>query len=388
LTIKAAMEELMSPAVTLQDSMRDLDIDPALHAGIQVSKVTTGGVIRTRILTISKDKMALFITHSKIKQTDATAAYIASTLPIPLFTFSKGFRFSSSKSLSERYIRHIDVSDLDGWQTGTLGTMKFENAKARDPKLNWDKLTQQTLTIFHHGNESLDFIIENETHRKALIKALEHKYQQYHLKVQEIANDSLLLRHVWYDIDTDKDSMISEKEFGKICDRINLELSNPKQKFNDFIKLHKITRKQLKYRECKALLQSIKSEMTASVSHDLWKQIFGGDYKKNGVSADILLQKFLVEAQGENDATIEDARKLLTNFKQMDLDTLKEAGSSELLLEFDPLDEYLLSAANDAYDPKAREGTPKLDKPISHYWINTSHNTYLTGKMTHSLAVF
>jgi hypothetical protein len=249
------------------------------------------------------------------------------------------------------------------------------------PNLNWDKLAQQTLTIFHHGNESSDFIIENEKHRKALIKALEQKYQKYHLKARGTANYSLLLRYVWYDIDTDKNSMISEKEFAKICDRINLELSNPKQKFNDFIKLHNITRKQLEYGECKALLQSIKLEMTASVSHDLWKQLFGGDYK-NGVSADILLQTFLVDAQGENDATIEDARKLLTNLKEMDLDNLKEARSSELLLEFDPFDEYLLSAANDAYDPKARECTPKLDKPISHYWINTSHNTYLTGKMT------
>jgi hypothetical protein len=375
------MDKLTSPAVTLRDSMRDLDIDPALHAGIKVSKVTAGGVMRTRILTISRDKMALFITHSKIKQTNATAAYIASTLPIPLFTFSKGFRFSSSKSLTERYIRHIDVSELDGWQTGALGTTKFENAKAREPNLNWDKLAQQTLTIFHHGNESSDFIIENEKHRKALIKALEQKYQKYHLKARGTANYSLLLRYVWYDIDTDKNSMISEKEFAKICDRINLELSNPKQKFNDFIKLHNITRKQLEYGECKALLQSIKLEMTASVSHDLWKQLFGGDYK-NGVSADILLQTFLVDAQGENDATIEDARKLLTNLKEMDLDNLKEARSSELLLEFDPFDEYLLSAANDAYDPKARECTPKLDKPISHYWINTSHNTYLTGKMT------
>jgi hypothetical protein len=135
-TTTSAMDKLTSPAVTLRDSMRDLDIDPALHAGIKVSKVTAGGVMRTRILTISRDKMALFITHSKIKQTNATAAYIASTLPIPLFTFSKGFRFSSSKSLTERYIRHIDVSELDGWQTGALGTMKFENAKARaKPKL-------------------------------------------------------------------------------------------------------------------------------------------------------------------------------------------------------------------------------------------------------------
>lgn len=374
----------MSPAVSLQDSMRELDIDPELQAGITVLKVTTGGAMKTRILTISGDKMALFITHAKIKQKDAAAAYIASTLPIPLFTLSKGFRFSSSTSLTDRYIRHIDASDLDGWQTGALGTIKFENAKARDPKRDWDKLTQQTLTIFHHGNESLDFIIENEKHRVSLVKALERIYKQYHLEEQGIGNDSLLLRHVWYDIDTDKNAMISEKEFLKICDRINLELNNPKQKFSDFIKSHKISRKQLVYGECKALLQSIKSEMTTSVCNDLWMQLFGDDFRK-GVSVDVLLKKFLVEAQGEKDATIKDARNLLSFLKAMDMDNFKEAGSAELLLDFDPLNEYLLSTENDAYDPKAREATPKLNMPISYYWINTSHNTYLTGKITVAL---
>lgn len=40
----------------------------------------------------------------------------------------------------------------------------------------------------------------------------------------------------------------------------------------------------------------------------------------------------------------------------------------------------LFHELNDAYDPAAIQGdaTP-LDKPMSRYWINTSHNTYLTG---------
>eukprot|EP00980_Cylindrotheca_fusiformis_P005332 scaffold1138_cov128-Cylindrotheca_fusiformis.AAC.14 len=373
----------MSPAVSLQDSMRDLNVHPELHAGIKVTKITTGGALKTRILTISGDKMALFITHAKIKHKSAAAAYVASTLPIPIFTLSKGFRFSSSTSLTDRYIRHIDASELDGWQTGVLGTIKLENAKAKDPSLNWEKMAKQTLTIFHRGNESIDFIIENEKHRTALVQALEQILAKYQVAGRNLGNDSLLLRYVWYDIDTDKNSLISEKEFSKICDRINLEIDNPKQRFHEFTKSHKIPRQQLAYGECKALLQSIKSEMTASVCNELWRQIFGDDYKK-GVSVDVLLKKFLIEAQGEANTTIEVAKNLLSYLKTMELDNYKEAGSAELLLDFDPLNEYLLSAANDAYDPKARETLPKLDKPISHYWINTSHNTYLTGDQLRS----
>ena len=41
-------------------------------------------------------------------------------------------------------------------------------------------------------------------------------------------------------------------------------------------------------------------------------------------------------------------------------------------------EEYLMLGLNDAYDPSKRKFDPNsLNEPISHYWINTSHNTYL-----------
>lgn len=331
-----------------------------------------------RIITISSDKMAIFITHEKIKNGNAAASKVASKLPVPMFTMSKGFTIAKSKSMSDRYIRHIDVSDLDGWQTGVIGTITLENAKARNPKLNWDRLVSKTVTIFHHGHKTLDFIIENDNHRNSLIKAMQEIRQRYHVNEQIIANDALLLRHVWYDIDTDKDSMISEKEFLKLCDRINLQTKDLKTKFRGFLKSNNINRKDLFYGECKALLQSIKSEMSASLTEEVLSKVFGDSYKQ-GVSSSELLQKFLRGAQGEVNATVDNAKELISILETMDMDTVKTKKTSDMLTDFDAFEEYLLSDANNAYDTRARNEIPKLDRPMSHYWINTSHNTYLTG---------
>mmetsp|Transcript_7571 Transcript_7571/g.18217 ORF Transcript_7571/g.18217 Transcript_7571/m.18217 type:complete len:563 (+) Transcript_7571:82-1770(+) len=372
------MDSLLSPAVSLQDSMREVSVDPALHEGITVSKITSKGAIRSRVISLSADKLALFITHEKIKYTDAAASSVAATLPIPMFTVSKGFSFSNSKSLTERYVRHIDASDLDGWQTGVIGTIKLENARTRNPKLNWDRLVQKTITIFHHGLRTLDFIVENDTHRKALVKAMEEIRKQYHVNEEMIANDALLLRHVWYDIDTDKDTKISEKEFLKLCDRINLQTSDLKKRFRDFLRVNEINRKKLVYGECKALLQSIKSEMTASLTEEVLSKIFGDDYKQ-GVSAEDLLHKFMKGTQGDANATLDDSKRLISTLQAMEMDMVKKKNTPDVLTDFDAFEEYLLSKSNDAYDPRARQASPKLDKPISHYWINTSHNTYLTG---------
>lgn len=374
------MDSILIPAVRLQDAMRDLRVDPALHEGIQVSKVTSNGAIRSRMISLSSDKLALFITHEKIKHTDgsASSSSVASKLPIPMYTLSKGFAFSSSKRLSERYVRHIDVSDLDGWQTGVIGTIKLENARARNPKLNWDRLVQKTITIFHHGLQTIDFIVENDTHRKSLVKAMKEIHKRYHSNVQTIANDALLLRYVWYDIDADKDAKISEKEFLNLCYRINLQTTDLMKRFRAFLLSSNINRKKLVYGECKALLQSIKSEMTVSLTEEVLSQIFGGDFKQ-GVSAEDLLNKFMKRTQGDANATLDDAKRLLETFQTIEMDTVKTNNSSNVLTDFDAFEEYLLSDSNDVYDPRARQPSSKLDKPISHYWINTSHNTYLTG---------
>lgn len=375
------MDSLLTPAATLRDSMRDMKMDPVLRTGIPVSKITSKGVIKKRILTISADNMVLFITHERINLRGAGGADsdIASSLRVPLFTLSKGFSWSSSKSVTTRYIRYVDASDIDGWQRGVLGTLKFENAIARNTKLDWNQLVQKTITIFHHGLETLDFIIENDNHRDALVKAIEQIHTRYHAEEQVIANDALLLRHVWYDIDTDKDSKLSEKEFLRLCARINLQSNDIKNKFRGFLREHDIRREKLVYGECKALLQSIKSEMTTSLTEEVFSKIFGDDYKK-GISAEDFLQKFMKDTQGDAKATLEDAKKLISTLQCIDLDTVKmKTATSDMLVDFDSLNEHLLSKSNDAYSPSTRQESTKLDKPISHYWINTSHNTYLTG---------
>lgn len=372
------MDSLLTPAVSLQDSMRDFSVDPVLHEGITVSKITSNGAIRSRVISLSTDKLALFITHEKIKQTKAVASSVVATLPIPIFTMSKGFSLSNTRSLTERYVRHIDASDLDGWQTGVIGTIKLENARARNPKLNWDRLVHKTITIFHHGLETLDFIVENDNHRQSLVKAMAEIRKRYRIKGQMIANDALLLRHIWYDIDIDKDSKISQKEFLRLCYRINLQKSDLKKQFRVFVRLNKIDRKKLVYGECKALLQFIKSQMTAPFTKEILSNIFGEGYKK-GVSAQELLDKFMKRTQGDAKATLDDAKRLIATLQTMEMDKVKKKNTKDVLIDFEAFEEYLLSKSNDAYDPRARQASPKLDKPLSHYWINTSHNTYLTG---------
>jgi len=79
------------------------------------------------------------------------------------------------------------------------------------------------------------------------------------------------------------------------------------------------------------------------------------------------------------------AEKIFATFNDIEMAKLSADASHDKMkfLTKSRFEVYLESSMNDAFDP-SKELTPdklreKLDKPITHYWINSSHNTYLTG---------
>lgn len=54
------------------------------------------------------------------------------------------------------------------------------------------------------------------------------------------------------------------------------------------------------------------------------------------------------------------------------------------LLSFDGFLKYLMSADNPIVSSSTLELNNDMDQPLSHYFINSSHNTYLTGKIYHA----
>jgi hypothetical protein len=147
--------------------------------------------------------------------------------------------------------------------------------------------------------------------------------------------------------------------------------------------------------------QGLSFEQTASFLHKLkrdswmakpvtryWNNLFG-EHMKNGkprrdVSARTFLSKFLIGQQGEIAATLDDVQRLFIHLNSLQLP--RSGDSSEVptvpnaRIDKDRFEAYLNSEDNDAFDPsKEIYSEESMRRPISEYWINSSHNTYLTG---------
>lgn len=188
----------------------------------------------------------------------------------------------------------------------------------------------------------------------------------------------LLLRYISYDIDVDENGLTSSTEFADLCKRINLELPNRNKIFEDFAKKATSSKhpKEISSAETRQLLHSITlRDMPAA---KVWDHVFGKDTQAVGPGQ--LREDFLLAVQKEATATLEDAELFIQSIKTMGY----SKGDEKRLFKQEFL-VFLTSKFNDAYDPATRLSLEsKLDQPLSHYWVNTSHNTYLTGDQLQS----
>lgn len=191
----------------------------------------------------------------------------------------------------------------------------------------------------------------------------------------------------------DKSNTISANEVGRVLDRINYHMKKSQlhslyEKFGKTIGLDRRMRRQgLTFEQCCTLLHKIKRDSwQVKPVNQVWNTLFG-EFMKNGkqrmhVSAKTFLEKFCHLRQGEKNWALTDVQKLFRKLNELELPHV--AGENEpkdpTRIDKNRFEAYLLGADNDAFDPTRQVFDPKImTKPISEYWINSSHNTYLTG---------
>ena len=347
-------------------SLSLVQIPESLSTGIPVLQVAANGRTRSATLSVSDDKFTVSVTFPK-----QTTGFF-------------------SKATNDNRI--IDIGEIDRIQRGQ-STQKFEKAAKKLPMLeravSSDGSTsvaldpERSFSIIFRGAHTLDLMAPSYDLRTKVCDALDRILRTYEQSKTRVANDVLLLRYAWLQFGHTSDSQVPASALAQIVALMNFK---PKEFYESYEKFGKVTgldkrqrRRGLSFEQSAAFLHYLRrnSWMVKPVTV-IWNELFG-EIMNNGkrretVSERTFLDRFLKTKQGE-DASILDVRRIFRRLHDMEIS--HNAFRVDLdRITLDQFEAYLLAEANDAMDPNKASD---LDRPLSEYWINSSHNTYLMG---------
>ncbi|XP_048035419.1 1-phosphatidylinositol 4,5-bisphosphate phosphodiesterase delta-3-A isoform X1 [Megalobrama amblycephala] len=220
----------------------------------------------------------------------------------------------------------------------------------------------QCLTIlFKGGRKSLDLQCDTKEEAQHWVSGIRTLQGRVNNMTQKEKLDNWIYGYL-KQADMNKDGKMSYKEVQILFKMINIDL-NDEYAANLVKKCDKSGDGRLEHEEielfCRELLR--RPELDA-----VFQQ-----YSANGcVLSTMDLREFLKD-QGE-DHTLVHAQSLILNYE------LNEWAQKNQFMTPNGFTMYMLSKENDVYNPEHGRVYQDMSRPLSHYFISSSHNTYLT----------
>jgi len=360
-------------------------------------KISSSGKPKPAFLTLSKDKFTIYVTTNKFK-----SGKVGNLSSIRRPLLRKVTSIGSTDEESDE--RSVDIGSLDRVQRGQ-NTYRFELARKISSRLSSPKNNKsinsdpsRSFSIIFGGERTIDITVSDpDVSRDEIVQALDGILYTYGSAKTRVGNDVFLLRHCWTDADKDQNDSINATELSEVLNRINyfMKKSDIDKFYNSFGKMIGLDRsgrrKGLSFEQCVTILHKIKRDSSWQVKpvRQIWFDLFG-EYMNNGksrtrVSVESFLKKFMWKKQGESHFTPEDVESLFRKLNRLEFAQVasnlniddKNAG---MFIDKDRFEAYLVSKDNDIFDPNLEKFDPDtMTRSLSEYWINSSHNTYLTG---------
>ncbi|XP_056381806.1 1-phosphatidylinositol 4,5-bisphosphate phosphodiesterase gamma-2 isoform X2 [Hyla sarda] len=193
------------------------------------------------------------------------------------------------------------------------------------------------------------------------------------------------LRKQIYSVDQTRRNSISIRELKTILFQINFKVSSAKSLKDKLVDIG-IHRDDLSFEHVHMFYKKMMFDYQRSILDEFRKDssvFILGNVDRAEASAVHLhdFQRFLQHEQQESSA--QDLNKVRERMTKFIDDTMRE--TAEPFLYVDEFLTYLFSKENSIWDEKYDEITiQNMNNPLSHYWISSSHNTYLTGDQLRS----
>mmetsp|Transcript_10055 Transcript_10055/g.22037 ORF Transcript_10055/g.22037 Transcript_10055/m.22037 type:complete len:1175 (+) Transcript_10055:169-3693(+) len=353
-------------------------------------------------------------------------------------------RFDSNRSI-KNLNKNSDISLTSASDaaddTRSLASFSVTSAMS-ESQLQQHRLDpERSFSIIFRGAQTLDLMATSLQTRDDMCDALDRILEAYQGAKERVASDVRLLRFVWLNVvasangntnngsggdasDSGSTDFVNVNQIARVFSQINFFMK-PKdvqanyEKFGKVIGLDRSKRRRgLTFGQLADFLHYIRRNSwlvkpVTSIWNGLFGELMNNGKKRETVSDQTFLKRFLHKKQGQEDATLEQVRELFAALHDMEIShnnrntsnnpqcrdvsengnrspkmsnsrhggaTSTEQRRDLTRINKDQFEAYLLANENDAFDPEREKlDMAIMDKPLSEYFINSSHNTYLIG---------
>nr|DBA16852.1 TPA: hypothetical protein GDO54_002381 [Pyxicephalus adspersus] len=274
----------------------------------------------------------------------------------------------------------LDLSEIKEIRQGK-NCKDFERGKA-------SRLREECCFTIFYGSQ---FVLNTLSLEADSVEDAEQWKGGLNILLEEINNAPTLaiieswLRKQIYSVDQTRRNCISIRELKTILPQINFKVSSVKSLKDKLLEIG-IPRDDLSFEHLHLFYKNLMFDQQKSILDEFKKDssvFILGNVDRSDASAVHIhdFQRFLLHEQQESSA--QDLNKVRERMTKFIDDTMRE--TAEPFLYVDEFLTYLFSEENSIWDEKYDEiAVQNMNNPLSHYWIASSHNTYLTGDQLRS----
>uniref|UniRef100_UPI003AABCAAB 1-phosphatidylinositol 4,5-bisphosphate phosphodiesterase delta-4 n=1 Tax=Centroberyx gerrardi TaxID=166262 RepID=UPI003AABCAAB len=216
--------------------------------------------------------------------------------------------------------------------------------------------------VFHGRQGNLDLVAESPEEAQAWVRGVRKLIH----KAETMDEKERLDQWVWdwfQKADKNKDGRMNFKEVRTLLKMMNVEM-NEEHAFHLFTMADKSDSDSLEIEEFVHFYKMLTQR------DEVWKvfQDYSADGEKLTVEE---LENFLRQEQQEGERSAQHAQELIDRYEPSE--TAKKQGAMSL----DGFQMYLCSQEGNIFKPEHRDLHQDMSQPLSHYFISSSHNTYL-----------
>jgi hypothetical protein len=303
---------------------------------------------------------------------------------------SRQFHLSEDEQLlawnSARKAKHKSVVELSAVTRITPGQTTKQFSRFGRKGKHADRSARSLSIVYHEGLSSLNLVCNEKEDSLSLLSLLEKLVARTRMQALVDAEE-VYFRREWRLADKDNSGTLDAAEVVNVIQRLNISLD----KRYIMAKIREVDDNAdgvLQFDEFKMLMGLLRVRQELE---EMWLSMLRGDFSLEGG----LLPKPSAEREAALTHRLPAAsfHRLLSQV-QIEQFTLEEVVALIKTIDPDSGDGqtlgyrrfcmYMSSPMNEAFDPEKDNVYQDMSQPLSHYWIASSHNTYLEGDQLRS----